>query len=321
MKTRLDHEQLFDEICSKLHELSRKDDSMNPERLNERLERMQQQMKKSQEELRSAHQIIEDKIKTLDEFTSAQSDCGTELKKMAEQLDQERTNGARMSADLARSLELNLKLQIEIEEVRAKANQVLNEEKRHNQYLQEKNQKLAQELELSQAMVNDARLELGKAKERLVEETEKWRLERVGIEEKMTEREKTTGEHLAKMQEITESLQMAEEENRQLVDAVTRFEAHVQEQNAAMRTLSEVAEKKIVELKMGMDRKGTEAQDYYSHLQQALGQAAVLKQENTALRDYTSKLAALYNQAKAQLHMTDAGPSPVAAPPSPTPSA
>jgi regulator of replication initiation timing len=64
-----------------------------------------------------------------------------------------------------------------------------------------------------------------------------------------------------------------------------------------------VAEKKIVELKMGLDKKMAEAQDYYSHLQQALSQVSILRQENSALKDYISKLTNLHQQ-------TQAAPSP-----------
>ena len=46
------------------------------------------------------------------------------------QLEQERLNNTKLSTDLARSLELNLKLQFDLEEMRNKAQQAVNDERK-----------------------------------------------------------------------------------------------------------------------------------------------------------------------------------------------
>jgi hypothetical protein len=58
-----------------------------------------------------------------------------------------------------------------------------------------------------------------------------------------------------------------------------------------------VAEKKIIELKIGLDKKIIECQDYQSNLQQALTHLNIVKQENSALKDYIDKLNEIQNQA------------------------
>ncbi len=52
-------------------------------------------------------------------------------------------------------------------------------------------------------------------------------------------------------------------------------------------------------MKVALDRKAIESNDYYSHLQQALMQIQVLRQENAALKEYVSKLTALHQAAHA----------------------
>ena len=52
----------------------------------------------------------------------------------------------------------------------------------------------------------------------------------------------------------------------------------------------EAAEKKIMDYKMALDKKTLEAQDYYGHLQQTVTQVALLKKENSQLRDYVNRM-------------------------------
>ena len=89
-----------------------------------------------------------------------------------------------------------------------------------------------------------------------------------------------------------------EEELKTISDSLLEFENHSQQQNQIMKDLSSVAEKKIVELKIALDKKSLEAKDYYSHLQQSLSQVAILKKENSALKDYITKITALHNQSQ-----------------------
>jgi hypothetical protein len=113
---------------------------------------------------------------------------------------------------------------------------------------------LKHELELSRAVCQEIRLELTKTLEKFQEELGK-----------------------------------KENELLQVNRSLAQLEAHVTQQGDLIKNLSSVAEKKIIELKLALDHKSIEAKDYYSHLQQALTQASVLKQENLALKDFVSR--------------------------------
>ena len=276
-----DHEKLFDEISEKLQALSH----TKSDNLSERLEKMQVQFRRSQEELKAAQQEFQDKINSLDTLSFSNNDLSREVKRVSEQLDQERMNNSKLSTDLAKSLELNLRLQFEIEEVRSKASQYLNEEKKHNIFLQDKVKTLSHELDLAQALSNETRLELAKAKEKYQTDSNQSAQEKKNLQTEITDLKADLDEkkvQISSLAEVTETLK--------------QYEEHTFQQHELMKNLSEVAEKKMIELKMALDKKSMECQDYYSHLQQAMTQIHVFRQENTALKDYISKLTALHQQ-------------------------
>ncbi|HEY8272529.1 MAG TPA: hypothetical protein VIG33_16670, partial [Pseudobdellovibrionaceae bacterium] len=70
-------------------------------------------------------------------------------------------------------------------------------------------------------------------------------------------------------------------------------------QSNVLKNLMTVAETKIIEMKLALDKKQSEAADYYSHLQKALAQVNVLNQENLILKDYVNKLNYYHQQAQA----------------------
>ncbi len=290
-----DHEKLFDEISEKLQTLSHN----RPEHFSERLEKMQTQFRRSQEELKAAQQEIQEKINSLDTMNFPNNDLNREIKRVSEQLEQERMNNSKLSTDLAKSLELNLRLQFEIEEVRSKASQYLNEEKKHNTFLQDKVKNLSHELDLSQALCNETRLELAKAKEKFTGETNQSAQEKKNLQSQIndltTDLELERNKILTLKQEMTAQVEQLSSAS----ETLKQYEDHTIQQHDMMKNLSDVAEKKMIELKMALDKKSIECQDYYSHLQQAMTQIHVLRQENSALKDYISKLTALH-QAKAQ---------------------
>ena len=266
---------------------------MGEESWSDRIERMQSQLKRSQDELKSAQSEIEEKIKNFDTLMTPSVDLDSDLRRLTEQLDAERGTNSRLSADLAKSLELNLKLQFEIEEMKSKANQIINEERKHNQYLTEKNKAMAHEMELVQALNTEVRTELVKTRESfqaelLLAQEQHGELEKT-LQEKHTLIE-NQNHQLAQAQEL---ISQKETEISSITESLQQFEEHSIKQNEAMKNLSAVAEKKIVELKMALDKKSIESQDYYSHLQQSLAQAAILKQENVALKEYIAKISQL----------------------------
>ncbi|MEI7973749.1 MAG: hypothetical protein WCH11_05215 [Bdellovibrio sp.] len=293
MQSQTDHERLFEEICGKLNELSQKGDALEDTIWNDQLEKMQTQLRRSQDELKAAQTEIQEKIRNFDNLNVGNPDSTSELKRLGDQLEQERASNSKLAADLAKSLELNLKLQFEIEEVKSKANQIIGEERKHNQYLSEKLKTLNHEMELVQALNTEVRGELVKAKEKFQQDCEEMRLEKGSLLQTLDEQKNQLDEQNAKISEIEQLLETKQIEIRGISSSLQEFESHSLKQNEALKSLSSVAEKKIVELKVALDKKGIECQDYYSHLQQALAQSAILKQENAALKEYIAKLGQL----------------------------
>lgn len=299
-----EHEKLFDEICGKLQELSLKKQepiadpllANRNDNFSERFEKMQTQLRKSQEELKVTQQEIQEKIKSLDTLNFANTDLNREVKRLSDQLEQERMNNSKLSTDLAKSLELNLRLQFEIEEIRSKASQHLGEEKKHNVFLQEKVKTLSHELDLSQALANETRLELAKAKERYQLENQNWQNEKRSMQTEIQDHSANLEDKKLAIQALRDDLAKKELDLSQSTETLKEYDAHTQHQHEMIKTLSAAAEKKMIELKLALDRKTIECQDYYSHLQQAMTQIHVLRQENAALKDYISKLTALHQQ-------------------------
>jgi chromosome segregation ATPase len=231
MMDKLYHEKLFDEISGKLQELNF---TPRDERMSERLEQMQTQMRISQEELKATKALLQEKIQTMDAMSFASNDTHREIKRLSDQLEQERINSSKLSTELAKSLELNLRLQYEIEEVRAKTN-------------------------------------VGVEK----------------MEQKILEKETELADLQAELDVRGEEIQKAKE-------SLIQYENHLEEQNTLMKKLFEVAEKKMIELKMALDKKTLESQDHLSNLQQGSTQIQALRQENTALKEYFDKVTALH---------------------------
>jgi len=256
-----DHEKLFDEICGKLSELSHYSPDSSSQ---QRLETMHMQIKRSQEDLKAAQLEIEEKIRTLGNLNYQPSELTKDMKRVTEQLETERMNNSKLSTDLAKSLELNLKLQFEIEEIRSRTSASFSEERRLTALLTDKNKSLTHELDLSQALNSEMRLELEKAKDRYQQDSQTY---------------------LKEIEDLTGTLQ--------------EYENHTLGQHEMMKNLSNVAENKMIELKLALDKRTIESQDYYSHLQQAMTQINVLRQENAALKDYISKLTALHQHKAA----------------------
>lgn len=320
-----EHERLFDEICGKLNELSFKTDirseiktesvgarmESNLDKNSDRYEKLQTQLRRTQEDWKQAQEQIQERMKSFETFSLAQGEMSHEIRRMSEMLEAERQNNVRMSADLAKALELNLKLQFDIEESRAKAGQMVNEERKHNSFLVEKNKSLNNELELAQALNQDIREELSKAREKYQLDQSQWSIEKsTGSSKSQEQVEKIESLELRvdelenfcrlkdnSISEKENQIKTLKEEALTLTETVEGFELHANQQNDMIRKLSGAAEQKMVELKLALDKKAIESNDYYSHLQQALTQIQVLKQENSALKEYIAKISALH-QAK-----------------------
>lgn len=314
-----EHEKLFDEICNKLNELSTQgqgEEAMPPQ---PKYEQMQVQMKKFHSELKGSQEELREKIKTLENVSYGPETLDAQLKQLADQLSAERANNTKLSADLAKSLELSLQLQLEIQGLKARALQMQSEEKKYSQALFEKSKQLQRDLELTHAIKDETAMELAKAKNAFAKEQTLWEEQREQFENEIqalkTERHElnqTIEEMQATIQHRDETIASLNEEIEKISSSFSEVESSAHQQNDVLKNLMSVAETKIVEMKLALDKKALEAQDYYSHLQQALTQLGVLKQENSALKEYVAKLNYYHQQAQ-QAQMAVAQMAQVAA--------
>ncbi len=303
------HEKLFDEICNKLNELSHRteaDLSMDetPETPQQKYEKMQNQMKKFQTELQESQEEIKEKIKSLGSVSYAsEGGIDSQSKQLAEQLHAERSNNTKLSTDLAKSLELGLQLQLEIQGLKARSMQIQTEEKKYSHALFEKNKHLQKELELSQALKDEMSLELIKAKSAFQKEQDLWEDQRDLFEKQLHDLKMEKANLQAEIAELNSKIQTKDQEIQSLNQEIGKIsnsfnevEFSAEQQGEVLQNLMYVAESKIVEMKLAFDKKSLEAQDYYSHLQQALTQLAVFKQESASLKDYVGKLNQYHQQ-------------------------
>lgn len=298
-----EHEKLFDDICNKLNELStRSEGEMEP--TQPKYEKMQVQMKKFNSELMESQEELKEKIKSLENVSYGPETLDAQLRQLSEHLMSERSNSTKLSADLAKSLELCLQLQLEIQGLKARTLQVQSEEKKYSNALLEKTRILQRDLELNQALKDETAMELQKAKAAFSKEQDLWEEQREQFETEIqhlkaenSENEETIKTVEALLQERNEQIESLHQEIENISASFNEVESSAQQQNDVLKNLMEVAEGKIVEMKLALDKKALEAQDYYSHLQQALTQIQVLKQENTALKEYVTKLNYYHQQA------------------------
>ncbi len=270
------HERLFSEICNKLNELGQnrsvsEGDSVNHQ---EKMDRLQNQILSFQTEIHSSHSELREKIKSIENVQVNQnSDMSHQLRDITEQLNNERGANSKLNADLAKSLELGLQLQLEIQGLKTKAQQIQNDERKYSNGLHEKMRTITNDLELCRALKEETETELHKAKTKFMSEQDEWVKERKNLLS-------SKDDDIAKL-------------NIELEKAMGAFEGmenSAKQQGEILKSLSHAAESKIVELKMALDRKTAECSDYEGHLAQALTQAQLLKQENAGLKDYVAKM-------------------------------
>lgn len=304
MTKEVNHEKIFTDICNKLNELSTQaqEDDMNPPQ--PKYEQMQNQMKKFHTELQGSHEELREKIKTLENVSYGPETLDPQMKQLVDQLSQERSHNTKLSADLAKSLELSLHLQLEIQGLKARSLQTQSEDKKYSQALFDKTQNLLREVELLQALKDETANELAKAKAAYAQEQANWVLRQTELEtiihnlsEQKLHGEANIAELEQHLSDRDEQIASLEDKIEELSTSYSEVEASAQQQNDVLKNLMSVAETKIVEMKLALDKKSLEAQDYYSHLQKNMTQLEVLKQENSALKEYVAKLNYYHQQA------------------------
>lgn len=300
-----EHEKIFDEICTKMNDLVSEQLEEGLSTPQPKFEQMQSQMKKFHSELVGSQEELQKKIDSLQNVSFGPGNVDAQLQQIANQLGSERGQNAKLSSDLAKSLELSLQLQLEIQGLKARTLQIQSEEKKYSQTLFEKNKQLQNELELTLALKDETAIELLKAKTAFTKELENWNLQKTDFVNQIDLLNSSKNSLESLNHNLQENLFGKEkeisslnEEIEKISSAFEQVETSAQKQNEVLQNLMSVAESKIVEMKLALDKKALEAQDYFSHLQQALTQMNILKQENDALKEYVSKLNYYHQQAQ-----------------------
>lgn len=253
-----EHEKIFNEICHKLNELSQDEDQKNSKDRVVQLDKMQNQLKNFQIELVSNHEDMKLKIETLEKMTTSNSDLTQKVKELTDLLNQERHHNSKLSTDLARSLDLSLKLQLEIQEIKTKAIQAQMDDRK--QYLEN---------------YENIQFDFQKEKGRLLEMNQ-------GLAGELKQKQ--------------EQIQTLEGKINELEAGMMEVEGHSQEQAETIKHLMTVAENKIVELKLDSDRIQSELDNVRGQFEQSKTQTDILKKENIALKDYINKMTAFQQQ-------------------------
>jgi chromosome segregation ATPase len=247
------HEQIFNEIATKLNELSQTDETRSSKDKVIQLEKMQNQLKNFQFDLMTNHEDMKLKIDALEKMTVSNSDLSQRIQELTEMLNQERSHNSKLSSDLAKSLDLSLRLQLEIQEVKSKSMQAQMDDRKS--YLDN--------CEMLQ-------LEFQKQKSALIHTNN----------------------------QLTQDLKAKEDQVKELNERINEIESNMNaieetsnEQKETIQHLMTVAENKIVELKLLLDRTAADRDNLSGQYKQTISQTEVLKQENFALKDYINKMA------------------------------
>lgn len=305
-----EHEKLFDEISNKLNELSQRYQDGSPVEeapsQQQKMERMQGQLKRFQSDMQGTNEELLEKIKSLENVNFSQNEITGQLRQITEQLNHERMMNSKLSADLAKSLELCLQLQLEIQGLKARAMAIQTEEKKFSNSLIDKNRSLQRDLELTQVLKDEITMEMAKAKAAMQREQNSWTEKEQQLIGTVEGLNKEKSEMLFSIEELNG---MIDEKDQQILTLTQEFEKMSSslnevehsaiQQGDVLKNLMTVAESKIIEMKLALDKKHSEAADYYSHLQKALAQVSVLNQENITLKDYVAKLNYYHQQTQA----------------------
>ena len=257
-----EHEKIFNEICTKLNELSQVEDHKSSKDKVAQLEKMQNQIKNFQYDLLATHENMQHKIHTLEQMTTSNSDLSERMQELTDLLNQERTLNSKLSTDLAKSLDLSLKLQLEIQEIKSRSLQAqLEDRKQYLENFEAMKNKMTREHNALLATNEDLLADLN-SKEKYIEE----------LTTKINDLENG-------MQELDNSKMDQEETIKHLVS---------------------VAENKIVELKLAFDRKSADLGNSQGQFNQAKVQVDLLKSENISLKDYINKMTVYQQQILAQ---------------------
>jgi len=246
---------------------------------------------KFQDQLRQTQNLMLETLRPQNSKDYLQVSLQNELEKVTEQLANERAQNSKLSADLSRSLELNLKLQFEVEEIRLRANQLLKEEQALTCNLQDKLKKSDHELELANAVNCDLRVELCRARDSYQTEIDKRTSEKQTLLDQINNLTEVLGQSDRSKNLLEQAIEDLRRDKQYLSCSLEEYKKHAEEQNQVLNTMSELAQAKMLEVQAALHKKSAESRDHQSHLQQALAQIDILKQENITLKEYFAKLS------------------------------
>ncbi len=253
-----EHEKIFNEICNKLNELSQVEETKSSKDRVTQLEKMHNQIKNFQFDLMATHEDMQLKIQTLEQMTTSNSDLTLRVQELTELLNQERAHNSKLSTDLARSLDLSLKLQLEIQEIKTRAlSAQIEDRKIHQDHFDSFKYKVTQEK-------NDLF--------------------------------RTQEELLNQLKAKEEQIDILNQKANDLEAGMGELEKTTAEQGETIKHLMAVAENKIVELKLSVDRAQNDLLNVNGELTQAKTQVDLYKQENYSLKDYINKMAVYQKQ-------------------------
>ena len=258
-----EHEKIFNEICTKLSELSQSEEAKTSKDRVVQLEKMHNQLKNFQVDLMNNHEDMKLKIDALQKMTTSNSDLTVRVQELTEMLNQERSHNSKLSTDLARSLDLSLKLQLEIQDIKSKAMQAQIDDRK--QYLEN---------------YENVQFDFQKQKTLLLEAND---------------------DLLQDLKSKETQIQELQNQINSLEKSMTEIETTTHEQAETIKHLMTVAETKIVELKLSLDRAHADVENNKGSNQQLLNQVEVLKKENFVLKDYINKMSQFQQQQQQQI--------------------
>ena len=257
-----EHDKIFNEICTKLNELSQVEENKSSKDKVAQLEKMQNQIKNFQYDLLATHEDMQLKIHTLQQMTTSNSDLSERMQELTNLLNQERGLNSKLSTDLAKSLDLSLKLQLEIQEIKSRTLQTQLEDRKS--YLSN----------------------FESMKQKMLKENQDLR---AGNEDLLNDL-KTKEEHIADL-----TLKINDLEN-----SILDLDHSKLEQDETIKHLVSVAENKIIELKLALDRKSADLENSQGQLNQYKVQIDLFKGENVSLKSYINKMTAYQQQILTQ---------------------
>ena len=256
------HEIIFDEICTKLNELSQVEDNKSAKDKVAQLEKMQDQIKNFQYDLMATHETMQLKIQTLEQMTTSNSDLSVRVQELTDLLNQERSLNSKLSTDLARSLDLSLKLQLEIQEIKTRSLQAVLEDRK-------------QYLENFEAM-----------KIKLTKDNAQISFTNDTLAGELKIKEEQIAELTLKINDLESGMQQLGESKI--------------EQEETIAHLVSVAENKIIELKLSLDGKTADLNNIEGQMSKIQVQMELFKKENVSLKDYINKMTVYQKQILAQ---------------------